>query len=224
MRQLFQLKRGLVIGENARTEEDFAKTINLLKNEAGCVEVSRTGQASDRSLTVELKYRDFPSFSVKMSEYSSKKGRIVKFGDNLNADFDFFSNSQKVCDLVLSEKYMILLYGSYIWGIVKDNFGTAFAIVDYDSLATSEGGKAGNSRDIMFLPKKISANSKVLMMDVFCPDFSRTADSSTLDFERKLDGIKTVAGLKEIPDLTRFSVDGQEYMKLASYYCAEVTP
>lgn len=220
---MFQIKRGCAIGGYGNEEGEFEKTINCLKNDAGCVEVSRTGQVSDKSLTVELRYRDFPNFSLKIPMYS-RKAYLVFLGENPIDNQVFMNTSSKFCDIILSEKYLFIICDRYLFGLVKDDLGTYYAFVDGDDLCSSTAGAVRYSRNLLLLTPFFSANSKILSMDVFCPDFSETSSSITVDFGRKLVGVKNITGLNGLSILSRFSVDGQEYVRLTDRLCVEVTP
>lgn len=219
---MFQIKRGCEIGDIGNNETAFEKTINFFKNDVGCAEISRTGQASDKSLTVELKYRDFPNFSLKMSTYN-RKADLVFLGENPINSLEFMSTSFNFCDIILSEKYLFIICDRYLFGLIKDNLGTYYAFTDGDDLCSSTAGAASYSKDLLLLTAFFSANSKILSMDVFCPDFSENTSNSTIDFGRKLVGVKSITGLNGLSILSRFSVDGQEYVRLTSRLCVEVT-
>lgn len=221
---MFQIKRGCAIGGYGNNETDFEATINFFKNDAGCVEVSRTGQAEDKSLAVELKYRDFPNFSLKMIN-STSKSFVVKFGGNLKLNIYFLYNAhQRVCDLILSDQFIFVLTFDKIFGIAKDNFGDFLMFSDENYLCTSSAGKYESTRVSNLLSQCFSANGKVLILDIFCPDFSITADGKTLDFERKLIGVKNIVGLNSLARFSQFSIDGQEYVRITDRLCVEVTP
>lgn len=220
---MFQVKRGCAIGAIGSTELEFETTISCFKNDVGCVEVSRTGQAADKSLTVELKYRDFPNFSLKMSNYA--KANLIKFEGNLNLNSYFLYYAYpKACDLILSDQFLFLLCDKKMFGIAKDNFGDFYIFTDEISLYTGGEGKNKDSKHPPLLSSCHSANGKMLILDIFCPDFSTTTNSKSIDFERKILGVKNIVGLNELSILSRFSVDGQEYVRISDRLCVEVTP
>lgn len=220
---MFQIKRGCAIGAIGSIELEFETTISCFKNDAGCVEVSRAGQAADKSLTVELKYRDFPNFSLKMAD--SAKANLVKFGGNLNLNAYFMYYAHlKACDLILSDQFLFLLCDKKVFGIAKDNFGDFYIFTDETSLYTGGEGKNKDARYPPLLSSCHSVNGKMLILDIFCPDFSKTTDSKSIDFERKILGVKNIVGLNNLALLSRFSIDGQEYVRITDRLCVEVTP
>lgn len=221
--QMFKVKRGAEIGAHGSTEQEFEKIINFFKNSVECVEVSRTGQASDRSLTVELKYRDFPTFSIKMDPSSYAKGKIVKIGD-IVPNLLNISGTQTSMDVVLTE-HLFWVWGpsAPIFGMVKNSIGEYFWISSI-SLHSCQIGQTNSSKPLKLFPKCLSTTGKVLVLDVFCPDFSMTAATDTIDFEKKLLHFKNITGIGDYSGLSRFSVDGQEYIRVTNELCIEVTP
>lgn len=220
---MFKIKKGAEIGAHGSTEMEFEKVVNFLKNAVECVEVSRTGQASDRSLAVELRYRDFPTFILQMDSSSYMKGKIAKIGENVPNLLNM-TGTQTTLDVALTEN-LFLAWGpsSGSFGMVKNNIGEYFWFSNA-SLSSCRAGQASSSKPLKLFPKCVSTTGKVIVLDIFCPDFSMTAVTDTIDFEKKLLNFKNISGIGEYTGLLRFSVDGQEYIRVTHDLCIEVTP
>lgn len=220
---MFKLNRGAEIGEHGSTEQEFEKIINFFKNSVECVEVSRTGQAEDNSLTVELKYRDFPTFSIKMDSSTYNKGRITKIG-GIVPSLMVISSRETALDVVLTEN-LFWCRGNLTspFGMLKNNLSEHFWLSG-ESVFSCQAGNSNSSRVLTVFPKCFSLNGKVVVLDVFCPSVSMTSPSDEIDFEKKFLNLKNISGIGNFNSLSRFSVDGQEYIRMTNSICIEVTP
>lgn len=233
---MIEIKRNETVGANGSAEGEFLNTIGQLKNKMGFQEVSRSGQASDFSLAIVLKYRDFPEMTLKMENSVDAKFRVVQAG--IFAQNETWSTRGQLADFIMSDDFFFIWsVGSEIdsaVGMVKDSDGDVCFFKLYNGWYYVWAARSAMNYEMQaryeFLPvlhsKGMSGEggySAALVLDIFAPIFWKYYTKHNVRLNAVILGLKTVMGVRRVGRYQKFSVCGRKYMKIHNTLCAEVS-
>lgn len=232
---MLELKRNETVGANGSTEGEFLNTIAQLKNKMGFQEISRSGQASDFSLAIVLKYRDFPEMTLKMENSVDAKFRVIKAG--IFSKNETWSTRGRLADFIMSDDFFFIWsVGSEIdsaVGMVKDSRGDVYFFKLHNGWYYVWAARSAMNYEMQarydFLPvlynKRLFTTGSILalVLDIFAPVFSKGFTANSVRLDIVILGLKTALGVRSLDRYQKFSVCGKTYIKIHNTLCAEVS-